>query len=230
MRLPNRVLSIIGKQEKALDERVPLSYVLSEGLVFIYSIIRGRILGIGLKPGSRPPLAERGVKMRCKNKILLGGGVRLKECSYIDALSTGGVTIGSYSSLGRNSRIECTGTLTSIGVGVTIGERTSFGQDCFFGAAGGIEIGSDVIAGQNVRFHSENHKFDRPDMPIRTQGVTHKGIKVGSNCWIGAGVVFLDGAQIGDGCVVAANAVVTKSFPENSIIGGVPARLIGVRS
>lgn len=74
------------------------------------------------------------------------------------------------------------------------------------------------------RFHAENHLYDNPDQPIYQQGVTHKGIEIGDNCWIGAGVVFLDGAKIGNGCVVAANAVVTKSFGDNLVIGGIPAK------
>ena len=52
---------------------------------------------------------------------------------------------------------------------------------------------------------------------------------MGNNCWIGAGAVFLDGAELGDGCVVAANAVVTKQFPANSIVGGVPAKVLRER-
>ena len=82
----------------------------------------------------------------------------------------------------------------------------------------------NVIGGQNIRFHAENHLYDNPDQPIYQQGVTHKGIEIGDNCWIGAGVVFLDGAKIGNGCVVAANAVVTKSFGDNLVIGGIPAK------
>lgn len=85
-------------------------------------------------------------------------------------------------------------------------------------------VGSNVIGGQNIRFHAENHLYDNPDQPIYQQGVTHKGIEIGDNCWIGAGVVFLDGAKIGNGCVVAANAVVTKSFGDNLVIGGIPAK------
>ena len=63
-------------------------------------------------------------------------------------------------------------------------------------------------------------------MLIREQGVTHKGIKIGNNCWIGAGAVFLDGAEIGDGCVVAANAVVTKKFLSNVVLAGMPAQVV----
>lgn len=99
-----------------------------------------------------------------------------------------------------------------------------------FGAAGGIEIGDDVVAGQFIRFHSENHNFNDLSKLIRDQGVTHKGIKIGNNCWIGAGAVFLDGAELGDGCVVGANAVVTKKFPANVIVAGVPATIIGERN
>lgn len=64
---------------------------------------------------------------------------------------------------------------------------------------------------------------------IREQGVNRQGITVGNNCWIGAGAVFLDGSSIGDGCIVAANAVVTKKFPDNVIIGGMPEKIIGER-
>ena len=80
-----------------------------------------------------------------------------------------------------------------------------------------------------MRFHAENHNYADKNKLIKEQGVTHKGIKIGNNCWIGSGAVFLDGVEIGDGCVVAANAVVTKKFASNSIIGGVPAKLIKER-
>jgi acetyltransferase-like isoleucine patch superfamily enzyme len=60
--------------------------------------------------------------------------------------------------------------------------------------------------------------------------VNRKGIKIGKNCWIGSKVSILDGVQLGNGCIVAAGAVVTKSFPDNSIIGGVPAKLLKTRS
>lgn len=103
---------------------------------------------------------------------------------------------------------------------VKIGNRMTFRNDCVFGVAGGIEIGDDVVAGQFIWFRSENHKYNDMTILIREQGVTHKGIKIGDNCWIGAGAVFLDGASVGNGCVVGANAVITKEFPENVVIAG----------
>ena len=107
--------------------------------------------------------------------------------------------------------------------GVRLGDRVILGRGT------GIKIGNDVVAGQFIRFHSENHNYEDMDTLIKDQGVNHKGIIVGDNCWIGSGVVFLDGASIANGCVVAANAVITKQFPENSIVGGVPAKIIGYR-
>jgi acetyltransferase-like isoleucine patch superfamily enzyme len=52
---------------------------------------------------------------------------------------------------------------------------------------------------------------------------------IGPNCWIGSKVTILDGVTIGEGCVIAAGSVVTKSFPDYSVIGGVPARVLRSR-
>lgn len=61
------------------------------------------------------------------------------------------------------------------------------------------------------------------------QGVTHKGIVIGNNCWIGAGAVYLDGAKLGNGCVVGTNSVIMKEFPDNCVIAGIPAKIIKCR-
>lgn len=61
---------------------------------------------------------------------------------------------------------------------------------------------------------------------IREQGVNSKGITIGNNVWVGAKVTFLDGAFLGNNCVVAAGAVVKGVFPDNVIIGGVPAKIL----
>jgi acetyltransferase-like isoleucine patch superfamily enzyme len=130
-------------------------------------------------------------------------------------------------SVGRNTRIECTGNLQTLGVGIRVGNNVGLGTDSFYGCAGGISIGDDTIIGNYVTFHSENHEASRADVPIRLQGVTHAGITVGKNCWLGAKTTVLDGAVIEDGCVFAAGSVVTAGhYPANTIYGGVPARSI----
>ena len=92
-----------------------------------------------------------------------------------------------------------------------------------------MTIGDDTITGAYLSIHPENHNFDDISSAIRLQGVTRKGISIGKNCWIGAKVTILDGANIGDGCVIAAGAVVNQSFSDNQIIGGIPAKVIGSR-
>jgi len=99
----------------------------------------------------------------------------------------------------------------------------------FVGAAGGIRIGANVLIGQGVRFHSENHVFRRVDIPIKEQGVTNEGIVVEDDVWLGSGVIVLDGVTIGRGAIVAAGSVVTKDVPPLAIVGGVPAKIIKFR-
>ncbi|MBN1036876.1 acyltransferase [Clostridium botulinum] len=195
----------------------------------IINLVRGNIKSLLVKKKSNIIFIGARSKLKMKRKITFGKGINIGENVIIDALSKSGVIMGNNIRIGDYSRILCTGTIKNIGKGIKIGNNFGCGENCFLGAAGGIEIGNDVIMGQNVRFHSENHNFSDTNIPIRLQGVTHKGIKIGDNCWIGAGAVFLDGTVLGNGCVVASNAVVNKKFNNNSIIGGIPAKLIRER-
>ena len=102
------------------------------------------------------------------------------------------------------------------------------GTHGFYGCGvGTLEIGNDCIFGNFVSIHPENHNYSDPTKPIREQGVNSVGgVKIGNNCWIGAKVTILDGTIIGDNSIVAAGAVVKGVFPDNVIIGGVPAKVI----
>jgi acetyltransferase-like isoleucine patch superfamily enzyme len=130
------------------------------------------------------------------------------------------VRIGAY------SRILCTAHFSKVGKGFIIGDYSSCGEFCIFGAAGGITIGKNVMIGQYVSFHAQDHLYDDPDVPIKDQGTREQGIVIGDDCWIGAKATFLDGAKIGNHCVVAAGAVVKGVFPDNVVIGGIPAKII----
>lgn len=176
------------------------------------------------------PFIGAGVTIRAKHLLTFGSGLTLGPNSYIDAMSVDGVRLGSNVSLGRAGRIECTGSLQNLGRGMLVGDNVGLGTDSFYGAAGGIEIGSDTIIGNMVSMHSENHRATDISVPIRLQGVTHQGIRIGSDCWIGAKVTILDGVELGDGCIIAAGAVVVAGkYPDKSILGGVPARVLKTR-
>lgn len=229
MSLIDKLLKIAGKENFHLDSAIEKKYILRQCWKYGLMIVRGKVFSLGYTRIAKNVFVGRNVRVIEKKKLTIGQKTKLQDGVYIDALSRDGVLIGDYVILGRNLRIECTGGLQAVGKGVRIGNRTSFGNDCSFGAAGGIEIGEDVVAGQYIRFHSENHNFSDLTKLIREQGVTHKGIKIGDNCWIGAGTVFLDGSELGKGCVVGANAVVTKRFPDNVVIAGIPAKIIGYR-
>ena len=148
---------------------------------------------------------------------------------YIDALGIEGITCGDGVSFGIGTTMIVTGSLQQLGKGIRIGNNVGLGTCGHYGGAGGLEIGDDTIIGNYVSIHPENHNFKDLDIPIRLQGVNHKGIKIGKGCWIGAKSTILDGTQIGNGCIVAAGAVVSGIFPDNVIIGGIPARIIKTR-
>lgn len=226
MRVLNVLLRVAGKDNFQLDPEINTGYILRQCWKYGWMMLRGKLFSFGHKKIAKNVFVGKNVKVIEKKYLTIGQKTKLQDEVYIDALSRGGVQLGNQVILGRKTRIECTGGLQHIGKGVKIGNRTTFGNDCMFGAAGGIEVGDNVVAGQFIRFHSENHNYNDLMKLIREQGVSHKGIRIGNNCWIGAGVVFLDGAELGDGCVVGANAVVTKKFPNNVVLAGIPAKVI----
>jgi acetyltransferase-like isoleucine patch superfamily enzyme len=117
--------------------------------------------------------------------------------------------------------------LASYGGKISIGDDVSFNPGVI--GHGGVSIGSRTRIAARTLTISANHFFANPDLPIMSQGLTCKGITVGCDVWLGPHVVVLDGVTIGDGCVVGAGAVITKSLPPFSIAAGVPVKIIGKR-
>ena len=144
----------------------------------------------------------------------------------INGLSYEGVEIGDNFTLGKYAIIECTGVLRDVGNSLKIGNNVGINHYCFIGVRGNIVIGDNVIFGPRVNMFSENHNFDKLDIPIKHQGVTKKDTIIGDDVWLGAGVSVMAGVKIGSGCVVAAGSVVTKDIPDYSIVAGVPAKII----
>ena len=220
------IFFIIGKlrgKELSFSKEIPLLLLLS----LVFNNLWGMIVGIfKLRRLVRSNLSLS-CKIRCANKIIAPFGFSASSHTYIDALSKDGVELGKNVSLGKYTRIECTSVFSDLGKGFKAGDNVSLGSDCFFGSAGGIEIGSFVMFGNFVSLHSENHIFSDITVPIWSQGVSRQGIKIGNDCWIGAKVTILDGVKVGDGCIIAAGSVLTKGeYPDNSIIAGIPAKVI----
>lgn len=222
---------------KVKKEKHVLSYPFSFRELFTiigdkgFSALRG-ILFVKpfLKKSKGIIFAERGAKVQFGHKIKAGSGLNLMEHSLINALSYKGVEIGSNFTLGKYAIIECTGVLRNVGSSLKIGNNVGINHFCFIGVRGDIEIGDNVIFGPRVNIFSENHNYDNIDIPIKHQGVTKNKTKIGDDVWIGANVSIMSGVNIGDGCIIAAGAVVTKDIPSYSIIGGVPAKLIKSRN
>lgn len=162
-------------------------------------------------------------------KVSVARGVSIGQYVSMDGTGINRIYIGKSSSIGSHSILSVSGTLTSLGSGIFIGDNVGVGDFSHIGGAGGVEIGDDTIIGAYFSVHPENHCFQDKKELIRLQGVTRQGIKVGKNCWIGAKVTLLDGSIIGNGCVIAAGAVVRGVFPDNVVIGGVPARVLKER-
>ena len=212
-----------------IDAHFSASFLLNK----LFQFILKRIRGLCTFPSdyNRRVLVGRRATIISKRKFIFSGfGYNFDSDSYIDATSKNGIRLGSNISIQKRVIIECTGSLSKLGVGLVLGDNVGIGSNSFLGCAGGISIGNDTILGNFVSMHSENHNYKDFAIPIRLQGVNSKGIRIGSNCWIGAKATILDGVDLGHGCIVAAGAVVTEGeYPDNSILGGVPARIIKVR-
>jgi acetyltransferase-like isoleucine patch superfamily enzyme len=181
--------------------------------------------------GKNPRLAILGshVKFFNTSKIQFGKYLKLGDHVYVSALGKVGISFGDNVGIGAFSRVVVSTTFDHLGEFIKIGNNVGIGEFAYLGGAGGLTIGDECIIGQYLSCHPENHVTENISEAIRHQGVTRKGISIGRNCWIGSKVTILDGVSIGEGCIIAAGAVVTQSFPENSVIGGVPAKLIKSR-
>lgn len=111
---------------------------------------------------------------------------------------------------------------TDCGKNLTIGKHVFINSGCHFQDQGGITIGDGSLIGSNVVLATINHGFD----PAKRGDNLPAPIHIGKNVWIGSSATIVPGVTIGDGAVVAADAVVTHNVPENTIVGGVPAKVI----
>lgn len=218
-KLFQKMLAKTGKTYQ-IDNRIPNK--------LLYSVFYNRAIMMFrgyLKTGRKVFIGSR-TKILNSGNVIFGKSVTIDKHCLLDGFSSEKIILGDCVKIGAFSKLTSTSHFSKYGKGLKMGNNSAIGDYTHFGAAGGIEIGNDVIMGSYISFHSENHNFTDKSKLIREQGVTSKGIKLGNNIWVGAKVTFLDGCIVGDNSVVAAGAVVNGTFPDNVVIGGVPAKIL----
>ena len=113
---------------------------------------------------------------------------------------------------------------------IEIGQNCNIGEHCHISAINKIVIGNNVLTGRYVYISDNSHgdmSYSQAEIPPIERPLYSKGpVVIGDNVWIGERACILAGVTIGCGAVIAANAVVTHDVPANSIVGGVPAKII----
>ena len=166
----------------------------------------------------------RNITLRHPRKIVLGANCVIDDNVVLDAKGekNDGLRLGDNVYIGRNTVLSCKEG------SIVVGEYTNISANCSLLSETEINLGRYCfLAGYCYLVAGGNHSFDDLSRPIMFQpSVSKGGIRVGDDVWLGAGVIVLDGAAIGQGTVVGAGAVVTGSLPEYAVAVGSPARVI----
>lgn len=128
--------------------------------------------------------------------------------------------------IGDNCKIKDGTKMYTYGGTIEIGDSVSINPYCMFYGNGNLRIGRNVLIATHTTIVASNHNFGDTTELITNQGMTCKGIVIGDNVWIGAGVTILDGSVIGEGVVIGAGAVVSGIVEAYSVVAGIPAKTI----
>lgn len=132
--------------------------------------------------------------------------------------------------IGRGSQVSSFVKIKAADGDLVIGRDVDIATGCFIAAdSGGVTIGDHSLISSNVSIVGVNYRYDRLDVPIARQGTTSKGIHIGSDVWVGSGVIILDGAHIGDHCIISSNSVVSGTLEPGTVAQGQPARSVFTR-
>jgi len=135
----------------------------------------------------------------------------------------GRVVLGRWVHVGDGTRIRChEGT-------VRIGDKVVFGQYDVVNAYLDVEIGAATILADWVYVTDFDHAFDDRSVPIKDQGIVKSPVRIGPDVWVGTKASVLRGADVGEGCVLAAHTVVRGEVAPYQVVAGVPGRVVRSR-
>ena len=158
--------------------------------------------------------------MLVKNKyVIFGSGCEITRGVRIRA------TDGGYAKFADRVCIDRFVDIHSKNGQLSIGQGTFIGQYSVICSQNKISIGSDCLIAEHVTIRDQDHNFGT-SKKTNLAGMRTSPIEIGNNVWIGAKVTVTKGVKIGNNSVVGANSVVTKDVPPNTIVGGVPSRIL----
>lgn len=160
----------------------------------------------------------RGLRGRCYELL-----DRLNDTSNADKGARSDILRELLGSLGEGANVKSP-FQCDYGMNIHVGDGVFVGVGCIFLDVAPIEIGAGTLVGPQVGIYAVEHPLDAAR---RATGVERgRGVRIGRNCWIGGHATINPGVTLGDGVVVASGAVVTRSFPDNVLVAGVPARVV----
>lgn len=177
-----------------------------ETLIRFINLAADRVRGLALR--------ARGAQVA--RKVNVG-----RHCNFVNPT---GLRLGTRSTLERNVFIK----IVSRSAICEIGEYSFIGNGSELDISSELIIGSNTLIAPGVFITDHNHAIE-PHLKIAKQGTIAQAVSIGDDVWIGANATILPGVTIAEGAVVAAGAVVRYDVAANSIVGGVPARVIGSR-
>lgn len=158
------------------------------------------------------------LKLQGKNRIETG--VRIRKTTYNKSHLN--IILKKRSRLMSYTIIQGSGKFI-------LGENSFIGSFSVIGCNEYISIGKNCMIAQSVSIRDTDHNFESLEIPMIEQGIKTGRVIIEDNVWIGYGAVITKDVKIGEGSIIAANAVVTKDVPKNAIVGGVPAKIIKIR-
>lgn len=184
----------------------------------VISIVRGLVFKYLFLP------FKDGKKLRIGKNVIIKGNIKIGYGVNIES----NVKIYNNTYLGNQVIIGDNVELRSNGISkVRIGDKTSINRNSM--VMGLVTIKENCAIAPGCIIVGSNHVFDDVHVDIKKQGLSRKGISIERNVWLGANVVVLDGVRIGEGSVIGAGSIVTKSIPAFSIAVGNPCKVVKSR-
>jgi acetyltransferase-like isoleucine patch superfamily enzyme len=167
----------------------------------------------------------RNVTLRHPSKIKIGNNVIIDDNCMIDAKGSdnSGIEISNGCYIGRNSILYCKNG------NITLRDNVNIGLNCIIFSSNRLVIGKEALIAADCYIMSGGvYDYRNREVKIIDQegNITKGPLIIGNNCWLGAKVVVLDGASIGNNSVIGSSALVTEPIPSNSVAAGIPAKVI----